>query len=245
MSLINCPECSNKISSEAPSCPKCGFVNGAKKKKKTGIFTKMFAFFLVVVFIGRIASLQDNDSYSKNTGRSTSSGTASNSSPVSNEKDSSERRPSWSTVSSKDEMTQKESHYATSPYVSSTKPMRFPYQDIDSWIGVGCNSDSHWVYFGFSKAPNLTNKETRDGYNDIGTQVKWDDTIEDVRLIQKWGARSLNFHEKDNILERLMKSRNVLLSLDWHGQNNVYFKYSLNGSSAAINEILSKCKIGK
>lgn len=50
MSLIKCPECNKEISSEAESCPNCGYVIKAKKQVlknpyyagfKTGVFILM------------------------------------------------------------------------------------------------------------------------------------------------------------------------------------------------------------
>ena len=34
MALIHCPECKNKISSTAKSCPRCGFIETESQKKK-------------------------------------------------------------------------------------------------------------------------------------------------------------------------------------------------------------------
>ena len=38
MALINCPECNNKVSDAAPTCPKCGApIAGAKEGKPAGV----------------------------------------------------------------------------------------------------------------------------------------------------------------------------------------------------------------
>ncbi len=59
MALISCPECKNKVSDSATSCPKCGtpitpqIIADASKKKVNGVGIYIFVFlvFLVLCFI--------------------------------------------------------------------------------------------------------------------------------------------------------------------------------------------------
>ena len=147
------------------------------------------------------------------------------------------------TTVSEDEMTGEISAFAISPRVRPTKAMSFPYHDIESWIGVGCDSESQWVFFGFSDSPNLTGTETMDGFNHITTRVKWDDEVKKTILVQVWGSESIHFRSSraDRAVNNLISSSSVLLELDWYGNQSVYFRYPLNGSASAITTTLRKC----
>ena len=149
--------------------------------------------------------------------------------------------PLWTTSFSKDEMTGEISAHAHSPSVYPTKRMQFPYDDARGWLGVGCDNDSEWAYFGFNESPNITDDDTKSGYNSIRTRVKWDDSIETTTLTQTWGARFLHFSDDRAAIQKIATGSEVLLELNWHGQPRTYFKFSLNGSSEALQEIRAKC----
>jgi arsenate reductase-like glutaredoxin family protein len=72
------------------------------------------------------------------------------------------KEPQWETSTSVDEMSGKHQAFARSPIVSPTKPMGFPYSDVQAWLGVGCDGSNEWAYIGFTESPNLLNTETRD-----------------------------------------------------------------------------------
>lgn len=151
----------------------------------------------------------------------------------------------WRTSTSKDEMTGEFSAYAHSPEALLLKKMEFPYHDVSSWMGVGCNAKSEWVYFGFNGAPNLANDETEDGYNLIRTRIRWNDKVANVTLTQDWGAKFIHFQNDADAISKIAAFSTALLELQWHGQQPTYFKYSLNGSSKAIAEIMTKCSASK
>ena len=153
-----------------------------------------------------------------------------------------EARNSWSTSTSEDEMTKLKSAYATSPSVFSTRNMSFPYEGVQAWLGVGCDSKSEWAYIGFTKSPNLLNTETEDGYNIIKTRVKWGGVIERVRFTQSWGSKFIHFTNKSSAISKLSSNNNALLELKWHGQDQIYFNFPLKGSTAAIAEIRKICR---
>jgi hypothetical protein len=154
-------------------------------------------------------------------------------------------KPSWNTTTSKDEMTGEFSAYAHSPRAYPSKKMSFPYNDVHSWMGIGCNSESEWVYFGFNVAPNLTKDKTKDGYSLIETRVKWDKEIEDVVLTQDWGAKFIHFRNYSSAMSKIAASNSALLELQWHGQQSVYFDFTLNGSSKALSDLRALCSKGK
>ena len=151
--------------------------------------------------------------------------------------------PLWKTTTSTDEMSGETSFYTSSPNTSPTRPMGIPYDDVEAWIGVGCNKTDEWAYFGFSTAPNLVNTDTQDGYDKISARIKWDDSIQNTTLIQDWGDRFLHFsifNSYDEI-QKLQTSDTLLLELDWYGEGKVYFNFPLAGASEGIESIRSKC----
>jgi TonB family protein len=154
----------------------------------------------------------------------------------------------WHTFEDKDEMTGEIEKYAISPHVKSTRNMSFPYNDIESWIGIGSGKDNCWVYIGFNESPNLLKSETQDGYNLIKARIKWDNNaVENITLFQDWGSRFLHFwrysgsYSDFKVIEKISEHKKLLLELNWYGQGNVYFEYSLNGSSKSISNI--RCNI--
>jgi len=120
--------------------------------------------------------------------------------------------------------------------------MDFPYADVEAWMGVGCDGSSEWAYFGFSTSPNITNADTEDGYNVISARIKWDNSIQNTRLIQEWGAKSIHFSDGASAIAKIAGSSTVMLELSWHGEGRVNFQFPLKGSSAAIQEMREKCK---
>lgn len=148
----------------------------------------------------------------------------------------------WNTSISKDEMTGQRSSYATSTTVRPTKIMSFPYGDTVAWLGIGCDGESEWVYIGFSDSPNLNGTEIEDGYNRIEARVKWNDSVEQAALTQKWGDRFIHFNDDDSAIANIVKSNYLLVELDWHGSGMTYFRFPLGGSAAALEKIRGACK---
>jgi len=138
-------------------------------------------------------------------------------------------------------MTGKRQVFATSPIVSATEKMDFPYRDVTAWLGVGCDGKSEWAYIGFSKAPNLTDTDIGDGYNRINTRIKWNETVQNVTLIQEWGAPFLHFENDRQVISKITSANSALLELKWYGQNHPYFNFSLDGAVAAVTEMRKQC----
>ncbi len=161
--------------------------------------------------------------------------------PTNTPEPTSTQRSLWSISSSIDEMTEETSYFAISENIFSTKPMDFPYEDVEAWIGVGCSGPSEWAFIGFSSAPNLENTEIEDGYNRINTRVKWDDLIEQITLYQDWGDKFLTAPFDKNIIENLASHDTLLLELEWYGQGNVYFRFPLTGAKDSIESIRANC----
>lgn len=237
MALTKCKECGAEVSTKASHCPKCG----AKVPKRTSLVTWLVLVFIIFMAYSWVKSpapttVNNNNVTALSETSSTETKTTENPVP---------QTPTWSTSSSTDEMTGETMHFAHSPTISPTRKMSFPYSDVRAWFGVGCDSENEWVYVGFNSSPNLANDETKDGYNLIRTRIKWDDTLEKVELTQDWGAKFLSFRNDQYIIQQVMKSGEALFELQWHGEQAVYFKFSLDGSSSAISEIRSKCNLAK
>lgn len=143
----------------------------------------------------------------------------------------------WSNQENRDEMTGKVVKIAFSKDSSPSAPMSFPYQNITGNIFVGKNDTSEFVTFGFTEQPNLLNIELQPNMNIIKTRVKWDDKVEVVKLVQKWGDKFLHFSDSKSAIKKIMSSKEVLLELDWYGSGRVYFKFDLSGASEAIANI--------
>jgi hypothetical protein len=149
--------------------------------------------------------------------------------------------PQWETSSSVDKMTSKREVYATSPTTGPTEAMSSPYRGVTSWIGVGCNGPSEWAYIGFSTAPNLVNTDIADGYSRIRTRIKWDNTISQETLTQKWGDAFLHFPNSVRAITKIGAAKSVLLELDWYGERTVYFQFPMDGVADAIRSMRKQC----
>lgn len=147
----------------------------------------------------------------------------------------------WSATSSKDEISGNMSFYAVSNQITPTERMNFPYTDIKSFIGIGCEKGNKWAYLGFNNSPNLSNDKTQNGYNLINARIKFDDKASTTSLSQEWGSKFLHFKYPEQIIEKIKKSNTFIIELEWYGNGNVYFKYPLSGAKNVIDEIFSKC----
>jgi hypothetical protein len=232
MALTKCKECGAEVSKKAESCPGCG----APVKAKTGCGTIILGTFLGLVVLGVIGSGLDQNKSSSNSSKPSAAATKTKSSK------SAKPQTSWSVGTIRDEMTNKLSAYAMSDSVDPTKPMGFPYSDVSARLGVGCDGSSKWAYIGFSSAPNLSNDETEDGYNRLKTRIKWNERVKDIYFTQKWGAKSLHFEAGEAAINSISTSNTVMIEIPWHGEGLVRFNFPLNGSTAAITDMKSKCK---
>ena len=231
MALTKCKECGNEISTKADSCPNCG----AKAPKKTSLFTWFVLMLMLSIGYTLIQSPTNRTNYSAETSKTSSTeGAKVTKAPEI-------RLPTWSNRTSKDVMTNKFQAFASSPRAEAKTKMDFPYQDTEGWLGIGCDADSEWAYFGFTNQPNITDDETEDGYNLIETRIRWDDQVQNVVLVQTWGAKFLHFENHATAIERIASSNRVLLELNWHGQRSAHFEFTLRGSSRSIQELRSAC----
>jgi hypothetical protein len=148
----------------------------------------------------------------------------------------------WRNAVSENEMTKQVEAYALSQAVESTRPMQPPYQGTTAWLGVGCSGAREWAFIGFSEAPNIVDDLTQDGYNVIAARIRWDETTRRALLSQEWGSPFLMFDADENAIPRVEQSGTALLELNWYGQGQTYFEFSLIGATAAIGEIRGSCE---
>ena len=231
MALVKCEECGNQVSTKATNCPQCG----AKIPRKTSATRFLIIIAILIAAYSTTQMLGTTPS---------SSSAVSSAEPASEVEDSTIQTPptpTWQSSTSRDEMTGETKAYAVSVNTSSTKRMDTPYSNVQAWMGVGCDSSSEWAYFGFNVSPNITNDDIRDGFNVINTRIKWDDSIEDTRLIQQWGAKAIHFSD-DEAVAKIINSSSAMLELDWYGQGAVNFQFPLEDSSTAIEEMRENCK---
>src|SRR3546814_4229697 len=108
---------------------------------------------------------------------------------------------------------------------------------------MGCDAGSEWAYVGFNEAPNLTDTDAQSGgYSTFSARIKWDDRLETVAMIQRWGERFLHFRNDDSALLAMMASREALLELEWYGAGAAYFRFDLAGAEPVIRGALTRCR---
>ena len=150
----------------------------------------------------------------------------------------------WEISYKTDKMTGKKSAFAISPDAFPEERMSFPYTNTYGNLVVGCNEKIETIYFVFNNQPNLLNPQIEESYNIIKTRIKMGKKIDTVTLAQDWGSRFLNFlYEKHWIKEILnSKTKDLLLELNWYGNEATYFNFDINGSKEAIKKIRNFCK---
>lgn len=229
MSLVKCKECGQGVSTKAASCPNCG----AKAPKKTSLFTWLV---LILIIVGVYGASQDTETTSSRTARNQNAKT--NSSALITQ---TTQKPKWSQTTSTDQMSGKKISFTHSPVTLPTKEMSFPYGDVEAWLGIACDGKNEWAYVGFNSSPNLANTVTEDGYSIVQTRIKWDDTIQNIKMSQDWGASFIHFNNNRSTISKIASSSTALLELKWYGQQPSYFQFSLNGSREALNGIRNIC----
>lgn len=151
----------------------------------------------------------------------------------------------WKLERAEDIMDDTKQVYVTSAFTSPHKKMSFPYNDVFSWLGVACdNRGNEWVYIGFNETPNLL--DTTLNYDGdiymLHPRFRWDNEKPDyITLEQEVSSKFIGFEFDESAIKSINGHNKVLLELNWHGQGNVYFEYSLKGSSEAIRTMKEAC----
>lgn len=235
MGLISCKECNENLSDKAAACPHCGAPT--PKRKSLAPWLLLILVFIVIL----IKPSARNSDEKKASITIEAKENIHTESLTENNIQSISRVDYWTTSISIDEMTKDRSHTAISPVTFPEKKMSFPYEDVSGQLIVQCSKRREWIYFKFSSAPNLSKDKTRDGFSVVNTRIKWNNAIETVELFQNWGASILSLSTEQDTVKKIIASQNLLLELQWHGQDKSYFSFSLNGASEAIERIMLAC----
>lgn len=149
------------------------------------------------------------------------------------------KRLAWDTSVSVDEMTGEKSKYANSIIISPTKTLKFPYHDLQSWLGIGSDDKSSWAYIGFSDDPNLTGGETESGYNKYKLLVKVDDKpATSFYVTKEWGSNFIHIREDSKFIALLKAGNNIKIEFPIYGNGDVIYNYPLVESAKAITSIM-------
>ena len=145
-----------------------------------------------------------------------------------------------------DPMSTDQSFYVTSPAITSLSALRFPYSDVHSWVGVGCNTNGdYWAFIGFTDKNFVGGKRVY-GKTEHYTKIKYDDDLKTIHFTEADNGR--NFldviaDDKRTFLKGVMQSNKIITGVKWYGHSDVWFEYSMKGSTKAIESIFKKCKI--
>ena len=140
----------------------------------------------------------------------------------------------WTGWGGKDPMDDSVHEGVASPWAKPTKPMADPYRGTKAVAGLVCGDSPREVYLRFTAAPNLARGQTRSGYNELRMRVRFDqEPAREVRVEQAWGSDQLSL-AGDSLREDVLRAGAMLVEVPWHGQGNVYFRFSLAGSRKAF-----------
>ena len=145
-----------------------------------------------------------------------------------------------------DEITGEGSYYVSTKSVYPIKKLKWPYHDLKSFIGFGCNADSKsgWIYIGFTKNPNLV------GWNYINTlkvfesRVRWGDTVGKLTLFENTvNDGFLHIKHNSNFMKNTSNNSSLKIELQFYQEGDIYFEYkNLQLFSKAVNLAQSKCR---
>ncbi len=145
----------------------------------------------------------------------------------------------WIRHESTDEMTGESSLFVMAKSVPAISPMGFPYSDVEVILCIFVDADSaeDMIYLYFTKAPNLSDTDTEDGYYSITTRVKYDDLILNSRLTQEWSSHSLHFTQDKTVIDDIINSDEIIVELKWYGEGNVHFKIPVTGLAEMLESV--------
>ena len=149
--------------------------------------------------------------------------------------------------SSVDEITGEKSYYASTKFVYPIEQLKWPYRDLKSFIGFGCDSSSKngWAYIGFTKNPNLIGGEYSRNGKIFRSRVKWDSQVGQITFfVSLTEDKFLHLQYDNNFIRKIMEHSKLKIELQFYQEGNIYFEYkNLNIFSKAINLVKSKCRL--
>ena len=156
-------------------------------------------------------------------------------------------------VKAEDEITGKNYFSVMTQPIMPTTEMAYPYDEtiIMSNFIIACLQDgTEAVYIALYSIPNdETNTDiTIEGrriedHKIIETQGKWDDTIQDIILIEypQFTGSWLAFFDTQNAIANIQNSKQFLLKISLYKYGYIYFKHSITGGREKLSELRKKC----
>ncbi len=145
----------------------------------------------------------------------------------------------WSVHTVQNEMDGVVGHVAASDKTPPTKVMQFPYNIVWARVNVSRRLDSGSIMVSLS-----FNLENILGFEQVGDyllgeiRVKWDNgKIETAQVWSHDQPELVIFSDTDAVLNKLKKSKSLLIELEWYNEGEVYFRFDLTGAAAAIKKI--------
>ena len=140
----------------------------------------------------------------------------------------------WTAGTHTDEISEKfKSAFAVSDSAFPTRKLEFPYDNTQALLLVICDRK------GVSGA-GVTFNDDIISYDDV-LRAKWDNTQKTHDISMSNG--SANFSDAESVISLMKTSSKVIIGIDLFEQGEVFFKWNLDGSSAAIKEAHRRCKI--
>ena len=136
------------------------------------------------------------------------------------------------------------SYYAISPYSKPMSSLQFPYSDVKSWVNVGCDSEKNtWAYISHTKSNFTGGKWSNSSKVHYNVRFKFDDKNKLKFSLREKGNSLFVYTDKSAFIDNLKSATHMTTGIEWYKQGDVYFKYSMKGSSQAIDSIMMKCGI--
>ena len=150
-------------------------------------------------------------------------------------------RPKWRAHSSRpDPMDGSVFHYATSTSRPSTPPMTFIFEEVTATILVTC-----WAVEFRTSTANFRGNYSNGAFRYF-TRWKFDENPPISVMMQKsdsYGEEIIYTHKTGSLLPGIRAGKSVLIEVPWYERGPVRFRFSLSGSSAAISDLKSRCRV--
>jgi len=133
--------------------------------------------------------------------------------------------------------------WAASPRVESLPGATGASAGTAAQLKLSCGSDWAFASIEFSETPNIVSATSiGGGYQRVSAVVAWDGETETVEFLQESGSRTLSFADEQAAISALAGATSMQLTLAWQGQEPRRFEFPLDGASATIADMGSRCR---
>ena len=143
----------------------------------------------------------------------------------------------WKKRQQQDLITGNTVQFATSDWSSPVNPLNFPYNNLQSLLGMGDNGEQRWAYINFTGALTPTGGEYRNGRLYFTLRINIDGQPGTLNFVSELSSSTLHAVDSDQMIEKIIKGNTLTLEIPIFQNQPAYFKYSLKGSSKAINSL--------